>query len=123
MYFCNVLCFNIKNIDKINKGEEFVTFNTIVIYTYDDSSTKEVPAFKLKFSEIDTDTIAKQTLTITYDEEEYSFDVQINVVASEVDINSIEQPLFYCLFFIFSKNNLLCFTASLSGFTSPARLL
>ena len=123
MYFCNVLCFNIKNIDKINKGEEFVTFNTIVIYTYDDSSTKEVPAFKLKFSEIDTDTIAKQTLTITYDEEEYSFDVQINVVTSEVDINSIEQPLFYCLFFILSKNNLLCFTASLSGFTSPASLL
>lgn len=105
------------------KGEEFVTSNTIVIYTYDDNSTKEVPVSELKFSEIDTDTIAKQTLTITYDEEEYSFDVQINVVTSEVDINSIEQPLFYCLFFILSKNNLLCFTASLSGFTSPASLL
>ena len=75
----------------IVKGEELVTSNTIVIYTYDDNSTKEVPASKLKFSEIDTDTIAKQTLTITYDEEEYSFDVQINVVASEADVNSIEQ--------------------------------
>ena len=75
----------------IVKGDEFDTSNTVVIYTYSDNTKKEVSASELQFSAIDVNTIAQQTLTITYEKENYSFDVEISVVASEADVNAIDQ--------------------------------
>ena len=75
----------------VRGDEDFTTANTVVVLVYDNKDTKEIPATELKFSEIDITTVGNKTLTITYEEEDYSFDVTIKVVASEADVNSIEQ--------------------------------
>ena len=71
----------------IVKGEELDTTKTIVVYTYSDSTTKEVGAQDLTFGEFDSTKVGTQGLKITY--EDFSFTVDIKVVASEADVNSI----------------------------------
>lgn len=67
------------------------TSNVIVTLVYSDKKTKEVNASVLEFSEIDLKTISKQKMTITYTEEDYSFEVEIEVVATDADVYAIEQ--------------------------------
>ena len=71
----------------IVKGEELDTTKTIVVYTYSDSTTKEVGAQDLTFGEFDYSKLGTQALKITY--EGFSFTIDIKVVASEADVNSI----------------------------------
>lgn len=71
----------------IVKGEELDTTKTIVVYTYSDSTTKEVRAQDLTFGEFDSTKVGTQELKITY--EGFSFTIDIKVVASEADVNSI----------------------------------
>ncbi len=75
----------------IVKGEELDTSNTVVIFYYNNNTNKEVSAMDLTFSAIDTSVVGNKTLTITYSKEDYKFNVTIKVVASEADVNSIEQ--------------------------------
>lgn len=71
----------------IVKGEDLDTTKTIVVYTYSDNTIKEVGAQDLTFGEFDSTKVGKQGLKITY--EDYAFVVDIKVVASEADVNSI----------------------------------
>lgn len=71
----------------IVKGEELDTSKTVVIFTYTDKSTIEVEADKLVFAEFNSNLIGTHNLKITY--EDFSFEVQIKVVATEADVNAI----------------------------------
>lgn len=76
-------------ITTVVKGETVDTSATEVVLTYKDKTTKEVTAADLKFSNVDTATVGTKKLTITYSKENYSFDVEITVVASEADVVSV----------------------------------
>ncbi len=76
-------------ITTVVKGETVDTSATEVVLTYKDKTTKEVTAADLSFSNVDTATVGTKKLTITYSKENYSFDVEITVVASEADVVSV----------------------------------
>lgn len=76
-------------ITTVVKGETVDTSTTEVVLTYKDKTTKEVTAADLSFSNVDTATVGTKKLTITYSKENYSFDVEITVVASEADVVSV----------------------------------
>lgn len=76
-------------ITTVVKGETVDTSATEVVLTYKDKTTKEVTAADLSFSKVDTATVGTKKLTITYSKENYSFDVEITVVASEADVVSV----------------------------------
>ena len=76
-------------ITTVVKGETLDTSTTEVVLTYKDKTTKEVTAADLSFSNVDTATVGTKKLTITYSKENYSFDVEITVVASEADVVSV----------------------------------
>lgn len=76
-------------ITTVVKGEQVDTSKVEVVLTYQDKTTKEVSASDLEFSTVDTQTTGTKKLTITYSKEKYSFDVEIKVVATEMDVNSI----------------------------------
>ncbi len=59
------------------------TSSLVVIFTYDDNSTKEVASKDLEIGTIDTTTSGKKNLSIKYDEETYY--IVINVVPSISD--------------------------------------
>jgi len=70
------------------KGEELDTSNVVVVVNYSDDTTAEITASELSFSTVDTSVVTDNAkLTITFDN--YSFDVNIKVVASEYDVNEI----------------------------------
>lgn len=71
----------------IAKGDTLITDNVIAVYTYSDKSVVEVEASKLKFSDFSSEQVGTKKLTITYDN--YSFDIDIKIVATEADVNSI----------------------------------
>lgn len=71
----------------IAKGDTLITDNVIAVYTYSDKSVVEVEASKLKFSDFSSEQVGTKKLTITYDN--YSFDIDITIVATEADVNSI----------------------------------
>ena len=72
-------------------GSTLDTSKVVVRYKYDNNTSKDVPASELEFSTVDTSSAGTKKLTITYAAEDYDFDVSINVVASEADVNSIDQ--------------------------------
>lgn len=76
-------------ITTVVKGGTVDTSATEVVFTYKDKTTKEVTAADLSFSNVDTATVGTKKLTITYSKENYSFDVEITVVASEADVVSV----------------------------------
>lgn len=76
-------------ITTVVKGETVDTSATEVVLTYKDKTTKEITAADLSFSNVDTATVGTKKLTITYSKENYSFDVEITVVASEADVVSV----------------------------------
>lgn len=76
-------------ITTVVKGETVDTSTTEVVLTYKDKTTKEITAADLSFSNVDTATVGTKKLTITYSKENYSFDVEITVVASEADVVSV----------------------------------
>lgn len=76
-------------ITTVVKGETVDTSATEVVLTYKDKTTKEITAADLSFSNVDTATVGTKKLTITYSKENYSFDVEIKVVASEADVVSV----------------------------------
>lgn len=76
-------------ITTVVKGGTVDTSATEVVLTYKDKTTKEVTAADLSFSNVDTATVGTKKLTITYSKENYSFDVEITVVASEADVVSV----------------------------------
>lgn len=71
----------------IIKGETLDTSKAIAVVTYSDDKTKEVPNSELTFGTIDTSTTGTKNLEVTYDD--FKFYVQIKVVASEADVNTI----------------------------------
>lgn len=71
----------------ILKGETLDTSKAIAVVTYSDDKTKEVPNSELTFGTIDTSTTGTKNLEVTYDD--FKFYVQIKVVASEADVNTI----------------------------------
>ena len=76
-------------ITTVVKGETVDTSTTEVVLTYKDKTTKEITAADLSFSNVDTATVGTKKLTITYSKENYFFDVEITVVASEADVVSV----------------------------------
>lgn len=76
-------------ITTVVKGGTVDTSATEVVLTYKDKTTKEITAADLSFSNVDTATVGTKKLTITYSKENYSFDVEITVVASEADVVSV----------------------------------
>lgn len=73
------------------RNETFDTSNVKVMATYTKGETKAFEGSDLSFSAIDTSEIGEQTLTITINPEDFNFDVKINVVATEADVNAITQ--------------------------------
>lgn len=73
------------------RNETIDTSNVKVMATYSKGGTKTFESSDLSFSTIDTSEIGEQKLTITIDPENFKFDVTINVVATEADVNTITQ--------------------------------
>lgn len=80
----------------IERGEELDTSNVVLVLTYNDSTTKEVPASDLAFSAVDTSTVGEKNLVINAIKYNYSYTVKINVITPEADtyqITSMEAKL------------------------------
>ncbi len=75
----------------IVRNKTIDTSNVKVMATYSKGDTKTFTSSDLSFSEISTEELGEQTLTITIDPENFKFDVKINVVATEADVNAITQ--------------------------------
>lgn len=71
----------------IAKDEVLDTSNAVAILNYTDGTKKEVSNDELSFSTVDTSTIGTKSLTVTFGD--FSFTVNIKVVATEADVNSI----------------------------------
>lgn len=71
----------------IVKGESLDTSKAIGVVKYSDDSTAVISSDELVFGEIDTSAVGSQKLQVTY--KDYVFYVDIDVVASEADVNSI----------------------------------
>lgn len=73
------------------RNETIDTSNVKVMATYTKGGSKTFESSDLSFSTIDTSEIGEQKLTITIDPENFKFDVTINIVATEADVNTITQ--------------------------------
>lgn len=73
------------------RNETIDTSNVKVMATYTKGETKTFESSDLSFSTISTEELGEQTLTITINPENFKFDVKINVVATEADVNAIAQ--------------------------------
>lgn len=71
----------------IVKGESLDTSDAVAVVKYSDESRIEVPSSELQFGEIDSSMVGSQKLQVSY--KDFVFYVDITIVASEADVNSI----------------------------------
>ena len=88
----NVTRATVSGLDlAVAKGETLDTSNVVVTAIYKNGDTKDFSGEDLTFGTISTEELGSQDLTITINPVDYSFTVQIKVVATEADVNTISQ--------------------------------
>ena len=88
----NVTRATVSGLDlTIAKGETLDTSNVVVTAIYKNGDTKDFSGEDLTFGTISTEELGTKDLTITINPVDFSFTVQIKVVATEADVNTISQ--------------------------------
>jgi len=88
----NVTRATVSGLDlAVAKGETLDTSNVVVTAIYKNGDTKDFSGEDLTFGAINTEELGTKDLTITINPVDYSFTVQIKVVATGADVNTISQ--------------------------------